>query len=151
MKIRIVSAAAAALMLTTLAALPHSGAAGVVKQRMDMMEAISVGMKAVAGMIRGIEPFDADRAAAAASAIADHASNIPRMFPEGSIAGPSEASAEIWDDWERFIKLSRRMQMEALSLAETAAAAEDSAILRPQFHELGRTCIACHEAFRKNR
>lgn len=139
------------LMLATAVALPHSGATGVVKQRMDMMEAIAGRMKTVAAMIRGKRPFDANDAAAAAETIAAHARKLPQMFPEDSAGGSSEASAHIWVNWEQFVKLSRRMQMKALSLAETAAATADGVDLRPQFRELGQTCIACHEVFRENR
>ncbi|GAB5506120.1 MAG: cytochrome c [Rhizobiaceae bacterium] len=151
MRKRTAAATAALLMLTAAGALSHSGATGIVKERMDVMNEISRDMKAIAGMVRGKSPFDADEATAAARAIADHAQALPKMFPEGSMIEPSEASPDIWDEWRRFVALSRRMKSDALSLADAAETAPDAAAFRSQFRALGQSCLACHEAFRVRR
>lgn len=130
------------------AALAHSGATGIVKQRMDAMSAIGDDMKKIGLMLRGTAPFDAGQAQAAARAIANHASHMDMLFPPGSLSPPTEALPAIWDNWDAFADLTQALHARADRLAQLAASGASEAEIAAQFKTLGETCSACHEKFR---
>ncbi|MBW8637818.1 cytochrome c [Hoeflea sp. WL0058] len=142
-------AAAAIILATAAGAFAHSGAKGVVKERMELMKDIARQMKIVGGMVKGEAQFDAGAMSRAALAIASHADEIPQYFPEGSLEAPSEALPVIWKDWDTFLELTDDFQEKAIALSKSAASATDVAAIRPQFLELGKTCSTCHREFRK--
>ena len=76
----------------------HLGAVGVVKERMDLMEALGRASKALAAMAKGEAPFDPEAAAAHARTVREAAPRIIGLFPEGSAGEPSEALPTIWTD-----------------------------------------------------
>ena len=137
------------LLLWGSFAFAHSGATGIVKERMDVMKDIGAQMKIVSRMIRGQRAFDKAAAMKAAETIAAHAQEIPALFPENSTDHPSEALPAIWSDWDKFIALSEAMNRNAMALAGAAESATDAAGLRKKFSEIRRNCSACHEQFRK--
>ena len=77
---------AAALIVSAVSgtAFAHSGATGIVRQRMDLMGEIADRMKELGAMIRGRENFDPEVAGSAADALAGHAGKMLSLFPEGS-------------------------------------------------------------------
>lgn len=130
------------------AAFAHSGATGIVKERMDMMSAIGDEMKLIGNMLRGKASYDAAAVQSAALAISDHAAEITAVFPPGSLQHPTEALPAIWDNWDEFVELSEKMKMDANALAEVAATGDSGAQISEQFKRLGQACSACHEKFR---
>jgi len=109
---------ACALSVITFA---HSGASGVVKERMDLMEGIGDSMEILVDMFKGKIPFDSGQIKDAAARIRDHAgNNIVRLFPEGSLHEPSEALPEIWEDWEEFETLTIQLQQYSDALVKAA-------------------------------
>lgn len=113
--------AAACLWLRTALAVAHSGATGVVKERMDLMKAIGGAMKSLTEMMRSEKPYDAQRVRADAEIIVQHGGDaMTALFPEGSLEMPSEAKAEIWQDWDRFAALADRMTDFAEALGQAA-------------------------------
>ena len=137
------------LLLVCGMVLAHSGATGIVKERMDLMKSIADQMKAVGRMIKGEDDFDAQKVAKAAEVIVRHAEKVPEMFPEGSNDSPSEALPTIWQDWETFLQLTADMKQQASNLRTAAKKAADIDGIRPQFAAVGKTCSACHQDFRK--
>lgn len=135
-------------VLVTTGAWAHSGASGVVKQRMDMMGDIADQMKTVGQMLNGKNAFDSAAAESAARKVAGHAHGFEMMFPEGSIEPPSEALPAIWDNWNAFLDISTTMEARALELADTAAGASAPDDLKAPFGQLAGTCKACHQDFR---
>lgn len=127
----------------------HSGATGVVKERMDMMGDIAAHMKTVGHMLSGNREFDQQQIARAAKSIATHGASFEDMFPAGSTMHPSEALEAIWSDWDRFMEITVSMQTSATSLAETAMIAEGPSDIKPAFGKLGATCKSCHQDFRQ--
>lgn len=101
-------------------AVAHSGATGVVKQRMDGMGAMGDSIKRIAPMFQGELGYDANAVRAAAQTIRSHAGEtMTKLFPEGTNAMPSEAKDSIWKNWEDFVALAERLETYAdgLSLA----------------------------------
>lgn len=74
--------------------------------------------------------------------------DIPALFPEGSDFPETDAKEEIWDNWERFEELSQDTKEAAEALhAAVEAGDEDQYAIR--FRNLGQSCQACHDDFRR--
>ncbi len=129
--------------------LAHSGATGVIKERMDAMSDIGKQVKFLAAMVKKERAFDADQAAKAAERIAAHADKMSAQFPKGSLKHPSEALPAIWLEWDRFVELARKLETDAKLLASEAAKAETAQQIFPALKAVGATCKTCHEAYRK--
>ena len=97
-----------------LAALAHSGATGVMKERMDAMGEMGDEMKRLAPMMRGQTEYDPDVVRNAADTMIGHAgAQMTELFPEGSNGEPSEALDTIWEDWEEFTALAEALRTTA--------------------------------------
>lgn len=127
-------------------ALAHSGATGIVKERMEAMEDMAARMKVIVPMMRGRTAYDPEALSAAAARIADLGGPaLSGMFPEGSDHGPSEAAPAIWSEFGRFEALAAELSLAARALSEAAATSD--APPRAAFAEMVGTCRACHESF----
>ena len=97
-----------------LAALAHSGATGVMKERMDAMGEMGDEMKRLAPMMRGQTEYDPDVVRSAADTMIGHAGKqMTELFPEGSNEKPSEALDAIWEEWEEFAALAEALRTSA--------------------------------------
>ena len=120
----------------------HTGAKGVVKERMDLMQTLAKSVKAIKGaMVAPGAPTAAGRKtiAAGAAVIEGHALRMLKMFPAGSGAHPSEALPSIWKDWPGFRKSARALATAAGKLKTSAATADRSTLFKG-FAALARTC-----------
>lgn len=129
-------------------ALAHTGATGIVKERMDAMSEIGDHVKAVGTMLKSGE-LDLARVSVAGEAIAKHGgAAMLKLFPEDSLHPPTEASPAIWKEWTKFQTLADDLQVAALTLKSTADEGGDKSQVAEAFGTLGNTCKSCHEAFR---
>ena len=104
----------------------HTGATGVVKERMDGMAAMGKAVKAVAPIMRGQVEYDAERVRIFAEEVRIHSGEaMTSLFPEGSGGMPSEAKLSVWADWEDFEELARQLHM----LSEGLALAADNGVM----------------------
>lgn len=120
MKFNILIGAAMLTAITAAGALAHGGATGIVKQRMDAMVAMGKVVKSLSEMMRGDTDYDAEAVRQGAEIVKTHAGQaMTALFPEGSGGNPSEARAEIWQDWETFDEMAKQLGIlaEGLSLA----------------------------------
>lgn len=123
----------AATIALSATAIAHTGAMGVVKDRMDNMEVLGDAVKALTAMFRGEVDFDEQTVREEAARIAEHAGEaMTALFPEGSIESPSEAKPEIWQDWETFEALAMQLETFGEGLA-LAAGNERSGMPGPNF------------------
>ncbi len=143
--------AATAISSISGLAIAHSGATGIVKERMELMKVIASQMKTIGSMVKGERNFSAEEASAAATMIATKSEKVPDLFPEDSIMDPSEALPSIWEDWDTFVQLSEDMNTHAKTLAETAKDVDDGTAIRAAFTMLAKTCSSCHEDFRQEK
>ena len=105
---------ATAMTSAGLAALAHSGATGVVKERMDAMVDLGDEMKRLTPMMRGQTEYDPEIVRGAADTMIGHAgSAMTELFPEGSNGKPSEALDAIWEDWDEFAALAEALRANA--------------------------------------
>ena len=130
-------------------AFAHSGATGIVKERMETMKAIGTEMKTIASMVRGRVDFEAETMERSALQLESHAREIPELCPPDTNAAPSEALAGIWTDWDRFTDIARELEESAAGLAANAGAANDAEAIAGEFRAISETCRSCHESFRK--
>ena len=130
------------------AAYAHSGATGVVKERMDNMKALAGQMKVLGTMMKGEEAFDTDVAKQAADILQDHAAHVTKLFEERNMDHPSEALPLIWDDWDGFAELANRMTKDSASLGTLIASGAALDDLRPAFGKVAKSCQDCHQKYR---
>ena len=112
-------------LTTSLAALAtsaiaHSGATGMLLERMNGMLAMGDATKAINPMMRGLQDYDAAHTTAYADVLRAHSGEaMLALFPEGMNAAPSVAKDEIWTNWAEFENLANELALysEALSLA----------------------------------
>ena len=110
---------AVSLSSTTIWA--HGGASGIVKERMDLMSDMKKSMKSLSSMFKGEIQYDASAVRNAAKALEKNAGEeMTKLFPEGSVHGPSEAKMNIWQDWQRFQQMSDDLKVYSRALSEAA-------------------------------
>ena len=140
--------ATAIIAITGTTALAHTGATGIVKQRMESMKIISESLKQIGVIMKGEAVFDVTTVQSSATTIATHANSIPDLFPEGTTGHPSEALPAIWTDWERFTAIATRLSVDAQAMSSAASSATDITGIRDELVAVGRSCKACHQDFR---
>ena len=141
--------------------------AGVAKERHDLMEGLAGAIEPMAAMVRGMQPYDADRMRELAATIAGSGGDaLTSVFPEGSYDPAGDALPAIWEDWDRFTTLAGNL----VDAANAVAAAADNPPGPPSAGppdpaagggepqamdagmaviQLGMSCGACHDDFRK--
>ncbi|MEL6436226.1 MAG: cytochrome c [Pseudomonadota bacterium] len=125
----------------------HSGASGAVKVRMDTMKDIADEMKAIATTLRNGEVREG-LIGAAAQRISIKSSMVPRQFEEEDLSEPTEAAPLVWEDFDRFVRLARKMEQAAGRLERAALGGAEAQIITAEFQRLGATCSACHRDYR---
>lgn len=124
---------AMALAASTIAAvaLAHTGASGVVLERMNGMTALRDTMAQLAPMMQGTVAYNAITVSEGGRVMASHAGNaMLSLFPEGSIQGTTFAKPEIWSEWQRFAALAQELETYAEALAVAAPNALEPAAPR---------------------
>ena len=126
------------------AALAHSGATGIVKERMDMFKKSQNNLKAIKAHI-GSEDYKS--IVKLAEEIRDWAVKMPDYFPEGSNEKPSEASPTIWSDFDGFKDAAMKNETAAKQLI-VAAKAEDQKAVVDGFKAVAASCKNCHQSYK---
>lgn len=99
----------------------HTGATGVVLERMNGMTGMRDIMRQLAPMMQGAAPYDALSVSEGGYVIASHAGETMRgLFPEGSIQGVTYAKPEIWTDWQDFAAMADELRVYAEALSDAA-------------------------------
>lgn len=145
------------------------GLTGVAHERHELMESLAEAIEPMAAMVRGMQPYDADRMRELAERIAGAGGDtLTSLFPEGSMDPAGEALPAIWENWERFAMLADNLTDAANAVVAAAdtppappsagppdAAAGDSGEAPAMdagmaLIKLGMSCGACHDDFRKD-
>jgi cytochrome c556 len=120
MQLERTGALALSVSVIAVMAWAHSGATGVVLDRMKGMTAMREAVAELAPIMQGAIPYDASLVAEGARVISGHAGeNMLSLFPKGSREGVTYAKSEIWSDWREFAELAEELETyaNALSLA----------------------------------
>jgi cytochrome c556 len=76
------------------------------------------------------------------------ATQIPALFPQGSLTDKSKAKPEIWEKWSEFEAAAKNMSAQAEKLRD-AARSKDQAATEAVAKDFGRqACGTCHQPFR---
>jgi len=125
-------------------ALAHSGATGIVKERMDRFSQNKDNLKVIKAHL-------AENNLAAiippAEQIRNWAKQMPDYFPAGSNAKPSEASPKIWVDFSGFERAAAANYQAANELI-LAAQSGNATATRDAFKATAATCKSCHKSYR---
>lgn len=135
------------VLIIAFKATAHSGATGIVKERMEAMKSMADATKAIGKMIKGEARFDAEAMAGHAQTIHDHSQDVLRYFPEDSLQKASEALPSIWQSWDKFERITKQLQQASTQLADIARSGDQKAA-RKQFASMAKSCKACHQDFR---
>jgi len=117
-----------------------------VKARMDGMVTIKDAMKNLAQMAKGAAPYQQATADKALEAIIEQSNKVPDLFRDRQDDPVSEALPAIWSDFDDFTKKAKALQQAA---EKASRAVTDQASLRSAMREIGVTCKACHDSYRK--
>src|SRR3954471_994065 len=142
------------LALATLAAAGPAAAQfakpeDAIKYRKAAMTVMGTHFGRVAAMANGRIPFDA-KAAADNAEIATIASKLPFAgFIEGTDkGGETRAEPKIWTEMDKFKGAATTMQEEMAKL-NVAAKSGNLEAIKAAAGETGKSCKACHDAYRK--
>lgn len=130
----------------------HTGATGIVKERMDAMKDMGDRSKIVADMYKGKSEFEQSALAEAADAFALHGSNMVEQFPDTKASrsgSKTEALPKIWEEWEDFNELVIDFIASSEQLQNTVASTDDPLQLKKAFFQTTKSCSGCHKRFRK--
>lgn len=95
----------------------HKGATGVVKDRMELMKKLGKNAKTIDLMMAGKIGYEAGAFKAAVAAMKSHSGDaMTRLFPKDSLQHPTEATAKIWADWDKFKAEANRLHAYADAL-----------------------------------
>ena len=133
-------------------ALSHTGATGIVKQRMDSMKEMKSAMKSMAGLVKGEMPFDSERAYASLLTVERHAHKLLDYFPdteESRTGSETEALAGIWATWDDFAFLAESLARDTGNLKQAGISGIDELTLRNGLKQITATCKNCHDDYRK--
>ena len=124
----------------------HGGATGIVKERMDGMLVLGKAMKALNAEAQADAPNLETVHKSGQEIVAQSGAKMVSRFPTGSLDKPTEASAEIWNQFDEFRQLADELEILGLELAN--ASTITSTGLSAQLRALGENCKACHQDFR---
>ncbi|MCK0140899.1 cytochrome c [Aliiroseovarius sp. F20344] len=143
-----ISIAATALTVSVASVTAHADATNpAVIKRMEAMKAIGGSMKTLSGMAKGEMDFDAAKANAAVATIAEKGMMVPALFEANEADPATEALPAIWENWDDFVKKTDNMVMAAKGVSEIA----DQGAIGAALGQIGGTCKACHDDYRKKK
>ena len=140
------------LTLCTGIVLAHSGASGIVKQRMDAMSDMGDKSKLVADMFKGKVPFDKAALEKATDAFIEHGAEMFDLFPDTTASrngSSTEALPAIWENLDEFSAAVDKFLVASKSLKLTIAETNDPKALKTAFFKTTRNCSGCHKKYRR--
>ena len=111
---------------------------------MDLFKKSQQDIKALYASIRSDELGDIRTSAVA---LAQWGAVMPDYFPEGSGGGVSEASSEIWKNFDGFKDAAKTFELAALSVVAAVDQGDKGAIISTA-KSVGDSCKSCHRKFR---
>jgi len=150
-KLMVMVCVSVGVAICATAAMSAEDLAAAVKERRDLMKkTVAPAAKLGGQMIKGVEPFDAAKAAKAMSNISAVPDKYVTLFPKGTEHGAiadSEALPKIWEDFDNFKALA--MKLKDASAKAASAAAHGKGTFTAAFNDMTKVCKECHETYRE--
>lgn len=143
-KFGFLTAAALALAVTFSTVGSNDVAADSNGDRNAAMKQLGGAMKALGGAVAGGNAAEANKIALQISSIA---SQVPQLF-EGGSPGTSRSKAEIWSNWDDFLKKAASLQAAADVVAADATSGALGSDPKKVVGSIGANCGACHKVYR---
>ena len=125
----------------------HSGVKDKnVKERMILMKEMAKNTKTIGQMLKGKTEFDANKAKLALERLSSLSLETPEVFKVNATDPKSEAKSSIWDEFDKFTKLSIDLAETSIVLVNSIETIDD---LRPALKGVSSGCKACHSQYRK--
>ena len=124
----------------------HADEEVIIDYRKGVMKAIGGNMASMAAVVVDGADYRANLIHHARF-IAEFMQDVPGLFPEGSDFGETDALPAVWEQRTEFEKRAAATR-EAAGLLLRAVETNDEAMAL-RFRELGESCRACHEDFRR--
>lgn len=143
---------AALLSFGVLSALPAAAQFAkpedAIKYRKAAFTVMGTHFGRIGAMVNGRVPFDAKVAAENADLVLAMSKLPFDAFGPGTDKGETRAKPEIWSEMDKFKAGAGKLQEEANKLSMAAKGGNLDAI-KAAFGETGKSCKACHDAYRK--
>ena len=128
-------------------AFAHSGVKDKnVKERMMVMKEMAGNTKIIGQMLKGKTSFDSNQVKLALERLSALSLETPKVFTINATDPKSEATPNIWDEFDEFTKLSKDLAETSIVLANSVENPED---LRPALKRISSGCKACHSRYRE--
>ena len=125
----------------------HSGVKDKnVKERMILMKEMAKNTKTIGQMLKGKTEFDANKAKLALERLSSLSLETPEVFKVNATDPKSEAKSSIWDEFDKFTKLSKDLAETSIVLVNSIETIDD---LRPALKGVSSGCKACHSQYRE--
>ncbi len=142
-------AAVAGLAAALPAAAQFQKPEDAIKYRKAALTVMGTHFGRIAAMASGKAPFDAAAAQGNAEIVA-MMSRLPfAAFIDGTASGDTRAKPEIWSEPDKFKAAATKMQEEVVKL-NAAAKTGNLDQIKLAVGEVGKSCKACHDNFRKD-
>jgi len=122
----------------------HSGATGVVKERMDNFKLAKQSMKIIK---QAIKAPDFQIITLESEKLVNWGNEMLNYFPEGSNQKPSETRPLIWQEWSQFDDHRQTYLEYSNTLMESAKEQDLDAVIN-SYGELAKSCKACHDRYK---
>ena len=147
-KMILVAAAVASLMSALPAAAQFAKPEDAIKYRKAAFNVMATHFGRIGAMANGRVPFDA-KAVVENAEIAAMMSKLPyAAFVAGTDKGDTKARPEVWTESDKFKAAIAKMQDEMAKL-NVAAKTGNIDTIKAAVGDTGKSCKACHDAYRK--
>ncbi|WP_234050052.1 MULTISPECIES: cytochrome c [unclassified Xanthobacter] len=118
----------------------------VIQQRRAAMKAIGEQTDIGASILKGKVPFSTDKAQLIFQTYKDKMVGFEKLFPPGSDAGETKATAAVWSDRAGFDAAITKFNQ---AVAENAAkGVVDEAGFKTAFAAVAENCRSCHQTYK---
>lgn len=142
----IVTTVLLAVSAMTMTAWAEDDSEEVIKYRQKVMKSLGDHNGAVSSILKGKVSYK-NHLEMHAQAIADAASVISALFPEGSDFGETKAKPAVWGKRAEFDKAAKNSEQAAADFLKAVKSNEKD--LGPYYKKLGESCKECHKQFRE--
>ena len=119
-----------------------------IKHRKAAFNVIAYNFGSIGAMVNNRKPYNKEEAVRNATTAAAVSWQPYELFLPGTDTGDTKAKPNVWTDAVKFKAGGEKMQSEMAKLASVARDGDANA-LKAQFGEVGKTCKACHDDYRK--